>query len=293
MSTVAVTGASGFIGSRLIERLAADGHRVLAISRNAPASLPDGVVYVEADFADPAADWVLHEPIDCVVHLGGVTGDASEEDALSVNVLGTARLLRHVIDGGVRRLVVASSIATVGCLTADFMPRSLPIADDHPADTANVYGLSKYFVEELVRYFARLTPDLDATVFRIGVVLREDAPVADAERIQSWWRPFTNLGSVAVTDVVDAFARAVAHAGEEPAVRVMNLVGATAYSSLPTAEALRLSLGDRADKIDLSYYESPGHRFAGVYDIAQLTSFSGAPRVDVSNMTTHDPKDSE
>lgn len=292
MSTVAVTGASGFIGSRLIERLAADGHRVLAISRRAPANLPDGVVFVEADFANPEAGWDVREPIDCVVHLGGVTGDASEEDALAVNVLGTARLLRHVIDGGARRLVVASSIATVGCLTGDFMPRSLPIADDHPADTANVYGLSKYFVEELVRYFARQTPDLDATLFRIGVVLRDDAPVADVERIQSWWRPFCNLGSIAVTDVVDAFARAVAPSSEAPEVRVMNLVAATAYSSLPTAEALRLSLGDRANELDLSYFESPDHRFAGVYDIEQLTAFSGAPRVDVSRMTTHDQKDS-
>lgn len=289
VSTVLVTGASGFIGQRLVRRLAADGYRVVALSRHPLDETIPGVESVAGDFAEPRDIPELDGPIDCVVHLAGVTGNASEYDAISVNVLGTSTFLRHLVDRGVRKFVIASSIAVVGCLTEEFMPRTLPIPDDHPADTANVYGLSKFFVEEFVRYLARLEPDVDATLYRIGVVLPEDAPTADLDRIQQWWRPFCNLGSVAVQDVVDAFAFAVGRPVDDPHVRVMNLVGASSYSELPTAEAVRVSLGTRADLLDLRYFEQESNRHAGVYDIAKFRAFVGhQPRVDMTTMTIGD-----
>ena len=188
---------------------------------------------------------------------------------MTVNVAGTSRFMRYMIDLGVKKYVIASSIAVVGCLTADFIPDSLPIADDHRCNSSNVYGLSKYFVEEIGKYHQKLEPTLDVTLFRIGVVLSEQAIPADREKIQSMWRPFCTLGCISIHDVLHAFTIA---AGQEtrPSLEIMNLVSDTAYSTIPTKDALRLALGDRAEALDLSYYEIPGNEYAGIYQTAKV-----------------------
>ena len=150
--TVLVTGANGFIGSRLIAHLAADGFNVLALSRK-DIDFSDGKV-IFGDFADLADLRQLDNlEIDVVVHLAGVTGDADEESAMSVNVAGTTRFMRYMIDRGVKKYVIASSIAVVGCLTADFMPDSLPIADDHRCNTSNIMAYQNILLRKPVSIF--------------------------------------------------------------------------------------------------------------------------------------------
>ena len=174
-----------------------------------------------------------------------------------------------MIDLGVKKYVIASSIAVVGCLTADFIPDSLPIADDHRCNSSNVYGLSKYFVEETSKYFQKLEPTIDVTLFRIGVVLAEQAIPADREKIESMWRPFCTLGCISIHDVLQAFTLA-AGLETKPSLEIMNLVSDTVYSTIPTKDALSLALGDRAEALDLSYYEIPGNEYAGIYQTAKV-----------------------
>jgi UDP-glucose 4-epimerase len=271
MKTYLVTGASGFIGSRLIKELSDSGAEVIAFTRK-----DIDVTNIKQIFGDFSSledlKQLVDYKIDTVIHLAGVTGDALEDDAMMVNVAGTSRFLRFMIDSGVKKFVTASSIAAVGCLTADFMPRSLPIKDDHPCDSANVYGLSKFFVEEISRYFSRLHQDVEFTLFRIGVVLAETAVVADEDRISKMWRPFCTLGCISVTDVVDAFQKAVQRRVES-GVHIMNLVADKSYSTIPTIEALKLALGERADDLDLSFYKKPGNEHAGLYDLSTINNF--------------------
>lgn len=271
MKTYLVTGASGFIGSRLVNQLSDSGARVIAFTRKDIDN--PSIQQIFGDYAnlDDLAQLKDLE-IDVVIHLAGVTGDALEEDAMVVNVAGTSRFLRFMIDLGVKKFVTASSIAAVGCLTADFMPRSLPIKDDHPCDSANVYGLSKFFVEEISKYFSRLHKDVDFTLFRIGVVLAETAVVADEDRISKMWRPFCTLGCISATDVVNAFQKAVQRSVES-GVHIMNLVADKSYSTIPTIDALKLALGERADDLDLSFYKKPGNEHAGLYDLSAIRKF--------------------
>lgn len=271
MKTYLVTGASGFIGSRLIKELSDSGAEVIAFTRK-DIDVPN-IKQIFGDFSSlEDLKQLVDYKIDTVIHLAGVTGDALEDDAMMVNVAGTSRFLRFMIDSGVKKFVTASSIAAVGCLTADFMPRSLPIKDDHPCDSANVYGLSKFFVEEISRYFSRLHQDVEFTLFRIGVVLAETAVVADEDRISKMWRPFCTLGCISVTDVVDAFQKAVQRRVES-GVYIMNLVADKSYSTIPTIEALKLALGERADDLDLSFYKKPGNEHAGLYDLSTINNF--------------------
>ena len=271
MKTYLVTGASGFIGSRLIRELTKSGAKVIAFTRK-DIDNPD-IEQIFGDFANlDDLEQLKGRNIDVVIHLAGVTGDANEEDAIVVNVAGTSRFLRFAVDLGVKRFVIASSIAVVGCLTADFIPRSLPIKDDHECDTSNVYGLSKYFVEELSRYFSRLNDDIDFTLFRIGVVLAETAAPADEDRISKMWRPFCPLGCISVIDAVRAFELAVLKE-KEPGLHLMNLVSNKVYSQVPTVKALQLALDQRAESLDLSFYEIPGNEFTGLYETDQVQKF--------------------
>jgi nucleoside-diphosphate-sugar epimerase len=97
VADVVVTGASGFIGSHLVGRLAADGHRVTGIDRR-PSRTP-GTTSILTDLADPddAAATALRTA-DAVFHLAGCPGVRSvqrdiERRRVRDNVVATARVL--------------------------------------------------------------------------------------------------------------------------------------------------------------------------------------------------------
>ena len=281
--TVLVTGASGFIGSRMLSYLAASGISVVALSRKDVDFLEGKVVF--GDFTELEDLKQLADlNIDIVVHLAGVTGNTNEENAMTVNVAGTSRFMRYMIDLGVKKFVLASSIAAVGCLTADFMPDSLPIADDHRCNSSDVYGLSKFFVEETSRYYQKLEPSIDITLFRIGVVLSEEAIPADRAKIEGMWRPFCTLGCISIHDVLEAF-NLVVKQEIKPGIEIMNLVSNTVYSTIPTKDALALALGDRVNFLDLSHYDKPGNEFAGIYQTAKVeNALDFEPQIDLRTM---------
>ena len=104
MNKILVTGASGFIGRHLIERLRRDGHSVRALVHHSDQSgeWPETVEVVAGDARDAQAMKTVVRGCDTVFHLAGKVHDFSElegEDAtyFAVNVEGT----RHVLEGAV------------------------------------------------------------------------------------------------------------------------------------------------------------------------------------------------
>ncbi|MDE1196973.1 MAG: NAD-dependent epimerase/dehydratase family protein [Pseudomonas sp.] len=67
---ILVTGATGFIGTRLCELLISQGHAVIGVSRSGGGGVA-GVDYRVADFANAAAIRESLAAVDCVVHLAG------------------------------------------------------------------------------------------------------------------------------------------------------------------------------------------------------------------------------
>lgn len=112
-----VTGATGFIGQRLMARMdPADYSRIRCLTRRTPPDpgdnrFPPQVEWVHGTLngADACAD--AFSGIDCVVHLAAVTGQARRDEYFRVNVDGTQALLEHCKRADVSRFLYVSSIA--------------------------------------------------------------------------------------------------------------------------------------------------------------------------------------
>lgn len=263
MSTILVTGASGFIGSALAASLA-DRHDVICMSRRKPA--PD-LPYVRGEFGSFEDLRQLDgRGIDVAVHLAAVTGGCLERDGVLVNVEGTRCLMRYLIDRGCRKFVMASSIAAVGFQNTKFRPEELPIPDEHPCLDRDGYGVSKYLMEEVTRYYQRQNEDVDVINLRLSTVGRDDSPIPlrDVGPLGQW-----ALGGVTVMCLSDA-VRVFTLAAEAPArigCRVMNASGPKAWVKAPVADILR---GWYGDDVDVSWFEQPGREWDSVYDVTRI-----------------------
>jgi len=263
MSNILVTGASGFVGRALAVSLA-ERHNVICMSRHDPGLSLRWVRGSFASFEDLRQ--LDGDGIDVVVHLAAVTGGCLERDGLLVNVEGTRCLMRYLMDRGCRRFVLASSIAAVGFQSTRFRPLELPIPDEHPCLDRDGYGVSKYLMEEITRYYHRQDDSLDITNLRLASVRADDAlpePVK-AGTLGEW-----ALGSITVLALSDG-VRAFSLAAEAPyrqGLRIMNAVGPRAWVADPVAGVLRNWWGD---DVDLSYYESPEHLYDSVFDARRI-----------------------
>ena len=188
-----VTGGSGFIGSHIVDALAAGGHRVRVLDHAEPSwPLPGGVDLQLGDVRDAATVRAALEGVTAVCHqaamvgLGVDLGDIA--DYVSHNDLGTAVLLREAATvPGISRFVLASSMVVYGegryrCAehglarpgprdTADLeagrfeppcphcgsalVPESVP--ESAPVDPRNVYAATKLQQEHLAAAYSRET----------------------------------------------------------------------------------------------------------------------------------------
>jgi len=264
MSTILITGASGFIGQALAAALAPD-HHIICMGRRPPglAALP----FVRGEFGSFEDLRQLDQyAIDVVIHLAAVTGGSFERDGILVNVEGTRALMRYLMDRGCKKFVMASSIAAVGFQSPKFRPVQLPLPDEHPCLDRDGYGLSKYLMEEVTRYYQRQVETLDVINLRLSSVRPDDNPgqPTGVRPLGAW-----ALGSITVmvlADAVRAFTLA-AEAPYQPGVRILNATAARAWAAAPTATILRNWWGNT---IDLSYFEQPGHAYAAAYDVRAI-----------------------
>ena len=110
--TVAVVGATGFVGSHVVPRLAGAGHRVIAVSRNGTRRREWGPD-VQARAADVATGRGLAAALDgaeAVVHLVAIPRETRGRRFEQVNVRGTGRVVEASMAAGVRRFVHLSAM---------------------------------------------------------------------------------------------------------------------------------------------------------------------------------------
>ncbi len=142
----------------LVPGLAALGHEVIG------ADLPGRGGDVDLDCTDPAAvDAVVAEMRpDAVIHLAGISTEASLPASLESHVVTTGALLEAMVRHGVRRIVYASSNHAVGRT-----PRSAQVGVDVSGRPDTVYGVAKVAAEALLRLYVD-RHGIDAISTRIG-----------------------------------------------------------------------------------------------------------------------------
>ena len=130
---VLVTGASGFIGSHLVDRCLCDGYRVRALVRKGNPRIRElrraGVEVVEGDVREDAAVKAAMKGCDLVFHAAAITSDwGALQDFVDINVGGTRRVCDAAIRYGVDRLVHISSFECFAHYRLDRIDEESPYA---------------------------------------------------------------------------------------------------------------------------------------------------------------------
>ncbi len=159
---ILLTGATGFIGQVLLERLAAEPrNRVICLMRDLKA-LPrqyaghSNVETLRGDVTDPTTLASIPQGA-TVVHLAAATGAASDDDLHRINVDGTRNIVDACANANVAHLVFVSSIAA--CFDR---------LDEYP------YGRSKQEAENVVR-----SSNINSTIVRPTIVLGAGSPIGE------------------------------------------------------------------------------------------------------------------
>jgi NAD dependent epimerase/dehydratase len=145
---VLVTGAEGFIGSAVTERLCAEGARVRALVHYKPyaekgwlAGLDDDIDIQAGDVRDPDRVLTVVDGCEVVFHLAALIGIPysylAPESYVQTNVVGTQNVATACLRAGVERLVHTSTSETYG--TA----KRVPIDEEHPLQPQSPYSASK------------------------------------------------------------------------------------------------------------------------------------------------------
>lgn len=110
MATLAVTGGTGFVGSRLIALAIEAGHQVRALTRREQAER-EHIAWIPGDLQNTEALARLAEGADAVIHVAGVVNAPDRTGFARGNIDGTANMLAAAQGAGVQRFVHVSSLA--------------------------------------------------------------------------------------------------------------------------------------------------------------------------------------
>ena len=170
---ILITGATGFIGSRLVKRLAEEGsHKLYCFVRKTSRtdflkSLGSNLIY--ADIADAKSlEKALKYKIDTVFHCAAYVNDRDWGRLYKANVIGTENICGLALKLGVERMVYLSSVAVVSGNP------QVPLTEELPYSATNLYGLSKIEAEKKVLEYKEL--GLNTVTLRPCMVYGEGEP---------------------------------------------------------------------------------------------------------------------
>lgn len=252
-----VTGATGNVGSRLVEVLSSDAdvESIVGVSRREPAVMPPGVDWRPVDLAAGVPEDLLRG-VDALVHLAWLFQPTHRpETTWAANVEGSARLFDAAARAGVRTIVHASSVGAYSPRVDErLVDESWPT---HGVATA-AYSREKAYVERLLDALEVRHPGMRVVRLRPAFIFRKEASVEQRRLFLGPFAPTRTLTRVGVPVLPDP--------------------GGITFQALHTddvASAYRLALGtDLAGAFNLAVEP--------VVDLPMIASLLGARVVNVS-----------
>lgn len=167
-ATVLITGAAGYVGSQLAQRLSAE-MKVIGIDIRQPED--SACPIFDTDIRDPAlADLMAEHKVSAVVHLASIvesTGDEALDYDIDVN--GTRNVFESCVKAGVKQIIVTSSGAAYGyhADNPDWIDEESPLRGNDEF----AYSRHKRLVEEYLAQQRQEHPEVGQLILRPGTVL--------------------------------------------------------------------------------------------------------------------------
>ena len=188
---VAITGASGYIGSRLLRRLEDEEgiRKLVAIDVHSPTEPIHNMAAYRMDVAEPIDSALLAHRVTTLVHLAFITQpgrNRREVNSIRQTNLDTLRsVLESCVRAGVNHVVYLSSYTVYGA----HPDNPIPITDSAPLRPLPdfAYGYDKYLSEQILQEFQEQHPDIAVTILRSCVVL---GPSANNYVAKAFFRPW-------------------------------------------------------------------------------------------------------
>ena len=262
-----VTGASGFIGSHLVELLIKHGYTVRCLLRTTSSTawlkgLDVDIVY--GDIFDSAALRAAVQGVDYVYHSAGLTKARKKEEYFHANTDGTRMMLEAAttVNPGLKRFVFVSSQTAAGP-----SPTATPITEDAPCHPITTYGRSKRAAEGIVLGAQAKIP---VTIVRPPAVYGpRDKDIFEFFRtMRNGLQPVVGFREKFVSLVhVSDLVRGILLAGESTASvgQVYFISSTTVYGWQQIGRITREALGRRAVTVNIPAW--------GVYTISAFAEF--------------------
>ncbi len=182
MKTFLITGATGYLGSQVVKELllcqqssSSEAFQIIALDVRpvSPKNRKDGILYLQEDIRSPnLARLFKNNHVTTVVHLASIVNPGKKSDRAfeySVDVEGTANVLRACTEAGVGKIIVSSSGAAYGYHPDN--PERLTEGDPIRGNEEFAYSWHKRLVEEMLAEYRKTHPQLKQVVFRIATIL--------------------------------------------------------------------------------------------------------------------------
>lgn len=270
--TYLVTGAAGFIGAAVSEKLVSEGHRVVTIDNLSTGyrdHVPQGVDFIEGDCADPKIIEKLSAyKLDAIFHIAGQSsGEISFENPaydLQSNTLSTVLLLKYARANGIKKFIYASTMSIYGIQpdapvdeTAVVNPVSFyavgKMASEKYMDIYSKFGM----VNTALRLFNVYGPGQNMKNLKQGMLSIYLAQALENKKVVVKGSPDRFRDFVYIDDVVQSFLAALKI--EEPGFRFYNVATGVRTTVKILLEKIQHHL---ADRFPVQYSDStPGDQF--------------------------------
>ncbi|MGF7231290.1 NAD-dependent epimerase/dehydratase family protein [Arachidicoccus sp.] len=167
--TILVTGASGLVGSHLLNVLSIKDSRIIAICRNIPQDADTRFDWISCDILDVTALREIMKGVDKIYHCAAIVSfnPKMRKELLQINIEGTANVVNAAIENGVKKMLYVSSVAAIGEAERD--GKIIHEALEWKKENASAYGLSKHYAE--MEVWRGISEGLKAVIINPSVIL--------------------------------------------------------------------------------------------------------------------------